>query len=186
MKYNLGGRATGSHFLGSRSAEYKNVNLEEGSDFNHDITDLDAFIKEDGVVDEFFMEHTLEHVPITKYKKFLEDLKRKLRPRGQITVIHTDAGHVINLWQQGHLPFRCMKKTLFPPADYVAWNPLMAHQNMWTGGDLVMDFLALEFSAQQFDAGQWEYDLKDEFYPTFEATYQGIPIKNLGVIAIKI
>ena len=186
MKYNLGGRPTGSHFLGNRSPEYKNVNLEEGSDLPYDITELDKFIPEDNVVEEFFMEHTLEHVPIPKYKEFLSDLHRKLKPGGSIVVIHTDAGHVINLWQQGHLPFRCMKKTLFPPADYVAWNPLMAHQNMWTGGDLVMDFKAMGFDAQQFNAGFWDYDLTDEFYPLLDATYQKVQIKNLGVIAIKI
>ena len=66
---------------------------------------------------------------------------------GEIKVIHTDAGEVLKLWKDGVLPFRSMKKTLFPPADYVAWNPLMAHQNMWTAEDLAKDFFPLKFSS---------------------------------------
>ena len=42
MKYNLGGRGKGT--------EYIHVNLEDDCDVNHDILDLDGFIKEDGVV----------------------------------------------------------------------------------------------------------------------------------------
>ena len=178
MKYNLGGRGKGT--------DYIHVNLEDDCDIKHDILDLDGFIKKDGVVDEFFLEHTLEHVPIPKYKQFLLNMQRKLKVGGEIKIIHTDAGYVIKLWIDGKLPFRSMKKTLFPPADYVAWNPLMSHQNMWTDIDLAKDFKALGFDAYTFDAGEWQYDLRDEFYPEIESKYWGTPIKNLGVLAVKI
>ena len=178
MKYNLGGRGKGT--------DYIHVNLEDDCDVKHDILDLDGFIKEDGVVEEFFLEHTLEHVPIPQYKNFLLLMKRKLKKGGKIKVIHTDAGDVLELWKQGRLPFRSMKKTLFPPADYVAWNPLMAHQNMWTPEDLAKDFIALGFEAYTFDAGQWGFDLTDEFYPGTDEKYWGVPIKNLGVLAVKV
>ena len=52
--------------------------------------------------------------------------------------------------------------------------------------DLAKDFKALGFDAYTFDAGEWQYDLKDEFYPELEPQYWGTTIKNLGVLAVKV
>ena len=59
IKFNLGGIGKGS--------EYKTVNLAEICDIEANIMNLDSFC-DDGTVDEFFLSHTLEHIPVTEYK----------------------------------------------------------------------------------------------------------------------
>lgn len=176
-KYDLGGIGYGE--------EHKKVNLTPYCDIYADIMDLDSFIKADCVVEEFYMSHTLEHIPTQEYKTFLEKLYRKLKPGGRVVVIQTDIGAVIHQWIRKELSFRAMKKTVFTPADRLRQNPLNQHQGMWTAEDLCLDFEAMGFSTEVFNGGKWPYDMTDEFYPTEMEQFQGVPIKNLGVIAMK-
>ncbi|HVT14683.1 MAG TPA: methyltransferase domain-containing protein [Thermoanaerobaculia bacterium] len=161
------------------------VNLAGDSHIHHDIRDLDGFLPEDGQVDEFYLCHTLEHVPSTDYVRFLHDLHRKLRVGGKVIVIQTDAGEVIRSWMAGHLSFRAMRTTLFTPADRLRENPFHMHHNMWTAEDLADDFRAVGFAPETFDAGTWAYDQLDELYPDSTRRCWGVPVKNLGVIATK-
>jgi predicted SAM-dependent methyltransferase len=178
MKYDLGG--TG------KKGKYITVNLIDDCDMKHDITDLDSFIPEDNAVDEFKLIHTLEHIPIIKYRNFLYDLKRKLKPKGKVVIILTDAEAVIKQWINGVLSFRAMKKTLFPPSEWLKNNPFMSHQNMWSEADLIDDFEAVGFFVKTFDAGYWNYDLPDEFFPESQSDYWNVHIKNIGIEAYKI
>jgi hypothetical protein len=161
------------------------VNLAGESDIRQDIRELDAFIPEDGVVDEFYLCHTLEHIPVVDYGKFLRDLHRKLRAGGKVVVIQTDAGEVLRAWFAGRLSFRAMRTTLFTPPDPLRANAFNMHHNMWTAEDLADDFRAVGFAAETFDAGSWPYDQLDELLPEETRRYWGVPIRNLGVIATK-
>ncbi|HYH44953.1 MAG TPA: hypothetical protein VEG34_04660 [Thermoanaerobaculia bacterium] len=162
------------------------VNLFGDSDIHHDIRELDAFISEDGVVDEFYLSHTLEHIPVVDHAKFLRDLHRKLRTFGRVVVIQTDAGKVLEAWSSGQLSFRAMRATLFPPSAQIRKNVYNVHHNMWTAEELAEDFRAVGFAAETFDAGAWPYDQLDELLPEKTRPYFGFPIANLGVLATKI
>ncbi|CCO22241.1 methyltransferase domain-containing protein [Maridesulfovibrio hydrothermalis] len=176
MKFNLGGRGI--------NKEFTTVNMEENCDIKHDLLDVDGFIPSDNVVSEFRMIHTLEHIPTSLYVNFLKTLKRKLKPGGKISVVLTDAEAAMNMWKDNILSFRAMKKILFPPAQLTGLNQLMAHHNMWNTLDLARDFQALGFEVYSFDAGYWTFDLTDEFFPEEMAQFQGLKIKNIGVMAL--
>lgn len=162
------------------------VNLAGESDIHHDIRELDAYISEDGVVDEFYLSHTLEHIPVVSYAKFLVDLYRKLRIGGRVIVIQTDAGEVLRAWSSGQLSFRAMRTTVFTPSTPMRANAFNMHYNMWTAEELAKDFRAVGFTAETFDAGAWPYDQLDELLPEETRPYFGFPIRNLGVIATKV
>ncbi|WP_394829206.1 glycosyltransferase [Pendulispora albinea] len=173
VKYDLGG-------TGPR-AGYVSVNLAPGADRPCDILDLDALHPADGDVDEFLLVHTLEHVPVTRYVPFLNDLHRKLRTGGTVVVIQTDADAVIRQYVTGQLSFRSMRSTLFTPEDRVRDNPLQSHQNMWSAEELARDFRAVGFDVETFDAGTWGFDMSDPLYPDDMTRDHGKPIRNLGL-----
>jgi predicted SAM-dependent methyltransferase len=177
LKYDLGG-------VWPRPG-YITVNLVPGVDRCCDITDLDRLHAADGEVDEVLLSHTLEHIPVTRYVKFLRDLHRKLRPGGAVVVVHTDADRVIRDYVAGRLSFRSMRSTLFTPEDRLRDNPLNAHQNMWGAEELARDFRAVGFDAAVFDAGTWSFDMWEPLYPGDLACDHGKPIWNLGVRATK-
>jgi hypothetical protein len=177
MKFDLGGVGCGGPRL--------TVNLVPPADILHELRDVDGYIHADGSVDEFFLSHTLEHIPIGDYRKFLRDLKRKLKPGGRLLIRHTDAAAAIRQWIAGDLSFRAMKKVIFPPEEKVVPNALMAHQNMWSPEDLAHDLECLGFVARIWDGGHWPYDLHDELDPESTRPFQGVPIRNLLVEAIK-
>ncbi|MDA1055358.1 MAG: hypothetical protein O3C40_33580 [Planctomycetota bacterium] len=178
LRYDLGGVGFGPN---GRLA----VNLHTDCDIHHDFTDLDGFIERDGCVEEFYLCHSLEHVPVTRYRKFLGDMSRKLRPGGRVVVVQTDAGTVIRQWIGGELSFRAMRATLFTPAERIHGNPLNQHHNMWTADELARDFESLGLQATMFDAGWWSFDMIDAFLPNELTAYHGVPIHNLGVVASK-
>ena len=163
---------------------YITVNLVPGADRHCDITDLDL-LHVDGEAEEFLLVHTLEHIPVTKYVKFLRDLHRKLRPGGAVVVVQTDTDRVIRDYVAGRLSFRSMRSTLFTPEDRVSDNSLQAHQNMWSAEELARDFRAVGFDAAVFDAGTWGFDMWEPLYPGDLTVDHGKPIWNLGVRATK-
>jgi predicted SAM-dependent methyltransferase len=71
LKFDLGG-------VGAGKNGYKTVNLVATCDIKENIIELDKFC-DDNSVDEFYLSHTVEHIPVTHYKQFLLDLKRKLK-----------------------------------------------------------------------------------------------------------
>jgi predicted SAM-dependent methyltransferase len=177
LKFNLGG-------IGRDGQEYKTVNLAEICDIEANIMDLDSFCS-DNSVDEFFLSHTLEHIPVTEYKKFLLDLKKKLKKGGQIKIIQTDTGRLIKMWVDGKISFRAMRAPIFTPASRCKSNILQQHQSMWTQEELIKDFQAIGMEAEGFDAGFWQYDIDDDIIPSETERDFGKDIPNLGVIAIK-
>jgi len=179
LRYDLGG-------VGRGTWGRTTVNLAAECDVEHDVLDLDGFIAEDGVVDEFFLSHTLEHVPVTAYADFLRALYRKLRVGGRVIVVQTDVGRAIRLWIDGKLSFRAMRTTVFTPPDRLRENPYHMHHNMWTAETLADDFRAVGFHAETFDAGDWPYDQLDELRPEETARFHGVAIPNLGVIASRL
>lgn len=176
LKFNLGG-------IG-RGGEYKTVNLAEICDIECNIMNLDSFC-EDGTVDEFFMSHTLEHIPVTEYKKFLLHLKKKLKNGGQIRIIQTDVGRLIKMWVDGKINFRTMRAPIFTPATRCESNILQQHQSMWSQEELIKDFESIGLTAEGFDAGFWQYDVEDDILPEETKLDFGKEIPNLGVIATK-
>jgi hypothetical protein len=74
---------------------YVSVPLARGRAKECNIVELDDIHAADGEVDEFLLNHTLEHVPVTRYVPFLRDLYRKLRAGGCVVVVQTDADAVI-------------------------------------------------------------------------------------------
>lgn len=176
-RFDLGG--VGSH------AGWATVNLNAPADVAHDIIDLDVLAPQDESVEAFRLSHTLEHVPVTAYPRFLRHLYRKLKPGGSVEIVLTDAGEVIRQWTRGELSFRSMRSTLFTPADRVGANPLNLHQNMWTADELTRDLRAVGFDVQPFDAGSWGLDMTDEFCPGDLLADRGKPIRNLGLRATK-
>lgn len=177
LKFNLGGIGV--------NTEYQTVNLAELCDIHADIMDLDSFC-EDGTVDEFFLSHTLEHIPVTHYRNFLEHMKRKLKTGGIIRVVQTDAGKLIDMWVKGKISFRSMRTPIFTPANRCSTNALQQHQSMWSEEELKRDFELLGFRTESFKAGSWKYDVDDDLYPEDTEPDKGKDIPNLGVIAIKV
>lgn len=177
IKFDLGG-------IGPGRDGYLTVNLAADCDIKEDITALDNFCQ-DNSVDEFFLSHTLEHIPVTQYQSFLTHLKTKLKPGGKIKVIQTDAGRLIHLWTDGKLDFRSMRSAIFTPASRAKHNVFNQHQNMWTQQELIKDFESIGMQAQGFDAGSWPYDIEDDILPNQTSMDYGKPIPNLGVIAVK-
>jgi predicted SAM-dependent methyltransferase len=178
LKYNLGG-------IGKGNPEYKTVNLAEICDIEANIIDLDSFCK-DNSVDEFFLSHTLEHIPVTEYKAFLEHMNRKLKVGGVIRVIQTDVGRLIHMWVNKEISFRSMRAPIFTPASRCKSNILQQHQSMWSQEELIKDFLAIGMLAEGFDAGHWQYDIDDDILPEETSSDFWKAIPNLGVIATKI
>jgi glycosyltransferase involved in cell wall biosynthesis len=129
LKFNLGG-------IGRGGEEYKTVNLAETCDIDANIMDLDSFC-EDGTVDEFYLSHTLEHISLLEYKKFLLHMKQKLKDGGTIKVIQTDIGRLIKLWTDGKITFRTMRAPIFTPATRCDSNILQQHQSMWSQEELI-------------------------------------------------
>lgn len=166
-------------------AGYVTVNLAPGADVQCNIVDLDLLHPRDGEVDEFLLEHTLEHLPPAAYAQFLRDLKRKLRIGGRVVVVQTDADGVIRDYVAGRLSFRSMRSTLFTPEDRLRDNPLQLHVNMWSARELARDFEAVGFETATFDAGTWTYDMSDRFAPDDTRRDHGKPIRNLGVRAVR-
>lgn len=163
---------------------FKIVNLVGDCDVHADITDLDKFA-EDNTVDEFYLSHTLEHIPILKYHQFLLDMKRKLKVGGKIRVTQSDAESVIKMWVNGELTFRSMRGILFPPANRAEISTLLQHQSMWSEEELIKDFEAIGMIAENYDAGSWKFDVDDDIIPNATREDFGKRIKNLGVIAVK-
>lgn len=178
LRYDLGGVG---HGTGGRTT----VNLAAVCDIEHDITDLDGFIPDDAVVDEFLLSHTLEHIPSVGYVDFLRALHRKCRIGGRVIVVQTDVGGVIRLWTEGRLSFRAMRTTVFTPPDRLRDNPYHMHHNMWTPETLAEDLAAVGFEPEIFDAGTWPYDQVDELFPDETRSYHGVPIPNLGVVGTR-
>jgi inositol phosphorylceramide mannosyltransferase catalytic subunit len=177
IRYDLGG-------LYPR-AGYVTVNLAPGADRCCDITQLDLLHPADGEVDEFLLEHTLEHVPVTRYVRFLDDLHRKLCIGGRVVVVQTDAAEAIRQHASGALSFRSLRAVLFTPEDRLAANPLHAHHNMWSAEELARDFRAIGFMAETFDAGSWRFDMSDRLHAEDVSRDHGKPIRNLGVRAVR-
>lgn len=166
-------------------AGYRTVNLAPGADIHCDITKLDLLHPRDGEVDEFLLEHTLEHIPVTAYVQFLRDLKRKLRVGGAVVVVQTDADCVIRDYVQQRLSFRSMRSTLFTPEERLRDTPLNLHVNMWSAVELARDFEAIGFETSAFDAGTWTFDLPDGLAPAEVSRDHGKPIRNLGIRAVR-
>ena len=177
LRFNLGGIGKGS--------EYRTVNLAESCDIEADITNLDSFCS-DETVDEFFLSHTLEHIPLTMYESFLNNMVRKLKVGGIIKVVQTDAGEAIKMWNNGSISFRTMRSLIFTPANRCKTNILQQHQSMWSQEELIKDFESLGMKVEGFDAGCWFYDAEDDIIPDETKKDLGKQIKNLGVIATKI
>ena len=176
LKFNLGGIGKGG--------EYKTVNLAEVCDIEANIMDLDSFC-DDNSVDEFFLSHTLEHIPVTEYKKFLLHLKQKLKEGGKIKIVQTDIGRLIKMWVDGKITFRTMRAPIFTPATRCKSNILQQHQSMWSQEELIKDFESIGLTAEGFDAGFWQYDVEDDLLPQETKVDFGKDIPNLGVIATK-
>lgn len=176
-RFNLGGIGIGT--------EYQTVNLAEVCDIHADIMNLDMFCR-DSEVDEFYLSHTLEHIPVTKYKGFLLHMKRKLKVGGEIKVVQTDVGKLIHMWVNGEISFRAMRTPIFTPANRCDVNHLQQHQSMWSQEELIKDFEKIGMEAKPFDAGVWLYDIDDDLIPEDTEPDKGKPIPNLGVIATKV
>lgn len=177
LRFNLGG-------IG-KDGEYKTVNLAEICDIEANIMNLDLFCK-DNTVDEFFLSHTLEHIPVINYKNFILHMHRKLKVGGTIRVIQTDVGRLIQMWVNGEISFRAMRAPIFTPASRCDSNILQQHQSMWSQQELIKDFEAFGMTAEGFDAGVWLYDVDDDIVPEETKNDFGKCIPNLGVIATKI
>jgi predicted SAM-dependent methyltransferase len=178
LKYNLGG-------IGVNGPEYKTVNLAAECDIHEDILNLDNFCSKNSV-DEFYLSHTLEHIPVLDYKNFLHNMKDKLKVGGVIRVVQTDAGKIMKMWTSGKVNFRTMRSTIFTPATRCDSNILQQHQSMWSQEELIRDFEFTGMQAEGFDAGFWYYDMEDDIFPEDTSKCQGVEIPNLGVIAKKI
>ena len=178
VKFDLGGIGTGKD-------GYKTVNLAASCDIKENIIELDKFC-EDNSVDEFYLSHTVEHIPVTHYKQFLLDLKRKLKTGGRITVIQTDIGRLIKMWVAGEISFRTMRAPIFTPASRCHDNLLQQHQSMWSDEELIKDFQSVGMTAKSFDAGYWKYDMDDDLFPEETKKDFGKKIPNLGVIVEKV
>lgn len=177
LKFNLGG-------IGCNT-DYKTVNLAEVCDIKANIMDLDSFCQ-DNTVDEFFLSHTLEHIPVTHYKKFVLHMHRKLKVGGTIRVVQTDIGRLIQMWVNGEISFRAMRAPIFTPASRCDSNILQQHQSMWSQQELIKDFEAFGMTAEGFDAGVWLYDIDDDILPEETKNDFGKRMPNLGVLATKI
>ena len=178
MKFDLGG-------VGKGTNGYTTVNLGTYADIKADIMNLDSFC-EDNSVDEFYMSHTLEHVPVIHYADFVRNLIKKLKVGGTIKVIQTDVGEVVKMWTRGELLFRSARTTIFTPANRCYNNILQQHQSMWTADELRRDFEFFGMKAETFDAGSWSYDMQDDLCTNETQVDHGKQIPNLGVIATKV
>lgn len=74
----------------------------------------------DGTVDRIYLGHVLEHVPPDELPAFLADLRRALRPGGQIAVVGPDILRAIERWHLGLEPWSLVMATLEGPDYYPA------------------------------------------------------------------
>lgn len=176
LKFDLGG-------IGHNPG-YKTVNLSAAADLCYDIMHLDKFCQDDSV-DEFYLSHTLEHIPIIYYSKFILDMKRKLKINGKIKIVQTDIGQVIKMIVNNEISFRSGRSTIFTPASRCSSNILQQHQNMWSAEELAKDFKEFGFKTEIFDAGYWIFDIDDDILKEENCKDYGKHIPNLGVIATK-
>ena len=176
LRYNLGGCGKDPGRI--------TVNLRAPADIIADIVNLDSFCK-DGAADEFFMSHTLEHVPLEFYLAFLTGLWKKLKPGGVLWVIQSDAGAVIDMWKRGEIRFRSMRTVLFTPAHRVRENPLQRHHNMWSQYEMCRDLQKIGFIVHSMPVQPWSYDHDDELFPGDTSADHGKLIPNLSVQAVR-
>jgi predicted SAM-dependent methyltransferase len=160
------------------------VNIVPPADIVCDIRLLDDYCS-DNTVTLFGLNHTLEHIPSQDYVQFLKDMHRKLTPGGCVEVIQTDAGALIRRAVKEVWPLRVLRLPLFSPADRLRENPYHQHFNMWSAELLVDDFELLGYRAEEFDAGYWEFNQRDELKPHITDLFYGVHIPNLGVRAYK-
>lgn len=178
IKFDLGG-------VGKGINGYKTVNLAVEADIKENITNLDLFCN-DNSVDEFYMSHTLEHVSVIDYKKFISNLKKKLKVGGIVKIIQTDVGEVLKMLHNNKLLFRSARACIFPPANRCINNILLQHQNMWSAKELARDFEFIGMKTELFDAGSWSFDVYDDIYVSETIVDFGKPIPNIGVKATKL
>lgn len=155
-----------------------------------------------GTVDAIRMVHTLEHIPATKFKGFLAEVLRVLKPGGVLYVLNTDV-LAFAAEAYGNPSLEAAWKTVaFTPPDRLATNPYNLHQNAWSQALLEAELNAVGFVASnlkdspdewaQFRADlgpyfgeSWPYDLTNELTPELTNKVQGHPIPNLAVKALK-
>lgn len=177
LRFNLGGLWTGDPI-------YKTVNLAEDCDIKADIMNLDSFC-DDETVDEFFLSHTIEHIPVTEYSNFILNMKKKLKSGGIIRIQQTDSGKIIKMWTDGEISFRSMRTMIFTPANRCVNNTLQQHQSMWSQEEMIKDFEAFGFLCSTYDAGHWQFDMQDDILQSDTDPDFGKDIPNLGIIAQK-
>ena len=130
------------------------------------------------------MSHTLEHIPTPTLPTFIRGIYRKLKPGGKFIVIQTDVGKVAKLWCNGEISWRAFIAVTFTPANRLAGMPF-PHCWAWTAPELVKELNFYGFTAYEFDAGCWAFDVDDDIEPDDFIRQHGFMIPNLGVEAIK-
>ena len=182
LRYDLGGHG--------KAGDRVTVNLDGDSDVKEDIIDFVSRCGH-GSVDEFFLSHTLEHVPAELYEGFLRTMADRLALGGCIRVIQTDADAVIRQYVRGDVCFRSMRSVLFTPPDRLAGgshpnaSALQLHRNMWSAKELARDLEAVGLWATIFDPPTWPFDMTDPFYPDELKRDWGKPIAQLGVTGVR-
>lgn len=184
IKFDLGGL--------HKHEDYISVNLMGNPAIKTDITDLDSFCK-DNSVDEFFMSHTFEHIPLLDIKTFLEKILRKLKIGGCFRIKHTDIKACLELYKEGKLDFKAIRNLIFTPINrrmieyyYKTGKDLNAHKWMWGHEELIEELLFYGFSkCEKFEAGFWIFDFENYFPNDNMENFYNVKIPNLGVCAYK-
>lgn len=176
-RFDLGGYGKGGERI--------TVNLAPDCDIQADILDIERYAPESASVHEFYLSHTLEHIPIERYRSFILGLRWRLVPNGRIVVVQSDIGAALELFNEGKLSFRAMRTILFPPTDRILRNPYNRHHQMWNAEELRRDFAAMGLISDTYDAGTWSFDTTDELFPGELDSMHGVRVPNLGVVGIK-
>ena len=182
LKFDLGGVRNHDGYIA--------VNLAAKPAIRANILDLDSFCA-NGIVDEFFMNHTYEHICIVDTPSFLSTVLRKLKPGGRFRIIHTDAKKVLDMYTKGELDFRVLRDLLFTSYPrrkdfYIKGMDLNGHKYMWGAEELSEELEFYGFArTEQFDAGSWSFDFENYFPTDAMQRFHGVQIPNLGLVAYK-
>jgi len=92
----------------------------------------DPFPFDDDSVDRIMLSHVLEHVPWEHVPFFLTEVRRAIKPDGEVLCVGPDAYKIIKSWSAGNEPWEILTSVLehrdWPP-DMLEWPGAPHHWN---------------------------------------------------------
>ncbi len=85
------------------------------------VTHDDPFPFENDSAQRIYLGHVLEHVPWPKVGEFMDEVRRVLRPGGEVCVVGPDVFRTIERWHDGTETWEAITLQVEDDHDYQAW-----------------------------------------------------------------